>query len=140
MKTRTKRVLILLLGVLALAIGGIAWLGYSWFSPDSARNRASAIDCILTWGRLAPFPISAQQFSITTHGTMFTRAFSASFIAPAADIEQWLQQSPGTREVVPTTPTPCVRHFQIAPGGGAQHAEVTVDDTKHQVSIYVYWS
>ena len=71
---------------------------------------------------------------------MFTRAFRASFVAPAADIEQWLQQSPGTREALPATPSPGVRHFEIAPGGGAQHAEATVDDTQHKVSIYVYWS
>jgi hypothetical protein len=132
--------LIVLLSVLALATGGIAWLSYTWLAPDSARNRASAIDCTLSWGRLAPFPASAQQFSITAHGTMFTRAFRASFVAPQSDIEQWLQRSPGTREVVPSSPSAGVRHFQIAPGGGAQHAEVSVDDTKHQVSIYVFWS
>src|SRR5436853_7285397 len=114
MKNRTKRILVLVFGMLALVIGGITWFGYSWFSPHSARNRASAIDCTLNWGRLAPFPISAQQLSITTHGTMFTRAFRASFIAPAADIERWLQQSPGTCEVLPTTPTLGVRHCQIA--------------------------
>lgn len=140
MKTKPKRVRIVLLSVLALAVAGIAWLGYTWLSPHSARNRASAIDCTLTWGRLAPFPTSAKQFSIIAHGTMFTRAFRASFVAPQSDIELWLKQSPGTREVVPTLPSPGVRHFQIAPGGGAHHAEVTVDDTNHQVSIYVYWS
>ena len=71
---------------------------------------------------------------------MFTRGFHASFVAPAADIDQWLQQSPGTREASPTTPSLGLRHFEIAPGGGASHAEVTVDDIQHCVSIYVYWS
>lgn len=140
MKTRTRRILLVLCGVFALGIGGVAWLDYTLFSPESSRNRASAIDCTLTWGRLAAFPASAQQFSITVHGSMFTRAFRASFIAPPADIEQWLQQSPGTREALPTTPSPGVRHFEIFPGGGAQHAEVTVDDTRHRVSIHVNWS
>lgn len=139
MKIKTK-VLIVLLSVLALGSGGIAWLTYSWLAPDSSRNRASAFDCTLSWGRLAPFPASAQQFSITAHGTMFTRAFRASFVAPQSEIEEWLQKSPGTREAAPTFPSPTIRHYQIAPGGGAQHAEVTVDDAKHQVSIYVYWS
>ncbi len=140
MKTRTKRILLVLCGVFVLGISGVGWLDYTLFSPDSSRNRASAIDCTLTWGRLAAFPASAQQFSITVHGTTFTRAFRTSFIAPPSDIEQWLQQSPGTREVLPTTPSPGVRHFEITPGGGAQRAEVTVDDTQHHVSIYVYWS
>jgi hypothetical protein len=140
MKNRTKRILLVLCGVLVFGGSGIAWLGYSFLSPNSSRNRASAIDATLTWGRLAPLPPSAQQFVISTQGSMFTRAFRASFVASAADIEQWLQQSPGTREVSPEISSPSVRHFQIAPGGGAQHAEVTVDDTQHRVSIYVYWS
>ena len=71
---------------------------------------------------------------------MFSRGFRVSFVAPAAEIDQWLQQSPGTREAIPSSPSPGTRHYRIAPGGGAQHAEVTVDDTQHRVSIYVYWS
>ena len=103
-------------------------------------NRQSAIDCTLEWGRLAPFPASAEQFSITTHGNMFSREFRASFIASPTEIERWLKESPGTRQAVPTTPFPGVRKFQIAPGGGAQFAEVSVDDAKHQVFIVVSWS
>ncbi len=137
MKPRTKRILLWVGCVLLI---GIAWLGYFFFSRNSPRNQASAIDCTRIWGRLAPFPASAQQLSIDTEGSAFTRAFRSTFIAPPADIEQWLQQSPGTREALPTTPSPGVRHFEIAPGGGAQWAEVTVDDTNHRVSIYVYWS
>jgi hypothetical protein len=140
MKPRTKRILLWVCGVFLIGMCGIAWLGYTFLSPNSSGNRSSAIDCTLTWGRLAPFPASAQQFTITTEGSAFTRAFRVTFIAPPGDIEQWLQQSPGTRDTVPTTPSPGVRHFKIPPGGGAQWAEVTVDDTNHRVSIYVYWS
>ena len=140
MKQSPKRIFLLLCGVVVLGASGLAWLGYSFLSPNSSLNRVSAIEAALTWGRLAPFPASAQQFVVSTQGSVFTRAFRASFIAPAADIEKWLQQSPGTREASPETPSPRVRHFQIIPGGGAQHAEVTVDDTQHRVSIYVYWS
>ena len=140
MKPSTKRIRNWVGSVFLVGIWGIAWLGYSFFSPNSSRNRASAIDCTLTWGRLAPFPTSAQQFSITTEGGAFTRAFRATFIAPPADIEQWIQQSPGTRSVQPSSPSPGIRHFEIAPGSGAAWAEVTVDDTNHRVSIYVYWS
>ena len=140
MKPRTKRILLWVCGVFFVGVCGAAWLGYTLFSPNSSRNRASAIDCTLTWGRLAPFPASAQSFTISTTGNMFTRGFRSSFTAPAADIEQWLQQSPGTRGIQPSSPSPGIRHFEIAPGGGAQFAEVTVDDTNHHVSIYVYWS
>jgi hypothetical protein len=144
MKIRTKRLLVTLVLVLGsiLVFGAAAasWFAYSFLSPDSSRNRASAIDCTLEWGRLDPFPPSAQQLTITTHGGMFTREFRTSFVAPSADIDEWLQIAPGTREAVVTVPSPGVRHFQIAPGGGAAFAEVIVDDTQHRVSIKVYWS
>jgi hypothetical protein len=143
MKTRTKRLLTvsLLLGsVLVFGAAGVSWLAYSLLSPDSSLNRASAINCTLEWGRLAPFPPSAQHLTITAHGSMFTREFRTFFVAPPADIEEWLHRSPGTDEAVVTTPSAGVRHFQIKPGGGAEFAEVTVDDTQHSVSIYVYWS
>jgi hypothetical protein len=112
------------------------------FSGESGTPlfKQSAISATLKWGRLAPFPSTAEQFSITTEGNMFTRAFHASFTAPPSDIEQWLRESPGTREVSPTTPSPGIRRFQIVPGGGAQRAEVIVDDTENRVSVYVCWS
>lgn len=71
---------------------------------------------------------------------MFSRWFRVRFVAPADEIERWLSESPGTREAAPMTDSPGIRHFDIEPGGGAQHAEVDVDDTEHSVSIYVYWS
>jgi hypothetical protein len=140
MQTRTKRIVLILCGIFVLGGGGFAWLGYTLFCPESASNRASAINCTLAWGRLAPFLQSAQQFHISVGGTLFTRRFRASFVAPPPDIEQWLQQSPGPREATLTTPSPGVRHFEITPGEGAMHAEVIVDDVRHCVSIYVYWS
>ena len=121
-------------------ICGLALFGYLLVSPNSFLNRPGAMRCIFEWGRLAPFPESAQVSFISTSGGMFTRGFRVSFTAPAADIERWLQQSPGTRDAIPDVPAPGVRHFQIDPGGGAQGAEVSVDDKSHRVSIRVYWS
>ncbi len=140
MKTRTRRLLVVLGGVLLLGVAGVPWLVSSYLSAKDREDRASAIDATLVWGRLAPFPASAQEVAITAEGSMFTREFRASFVAPAADIEEWLQRSPGTREAVPTAPSPGVRHFQITAGGGASFAEVTVDDTQQRVFIHVYWS
>ena len=71
---------------------------------------------------------------------MFTRAFRASFSAPIEDVEQWLRESPGTREATLERPSPSTRRFLIRPGGGAQWAEVTVDDSSGEVRIYVCWS
>ena len=124
-------------------VGGVVFVAVGFacvVMVFKVANRQSAIDCTLEWGRLAPFPASAEQFSITTHGNMFTREFRASFMASPAEIERWLQESPGTRQTLPTTPSPGVRKFEIKPGGGAQFAEVSVDDVKHQVFIVVSWS
>jgi hypothetical protein len=127
-------------GVTAI-VAFIALVAYV-FSADSRYplDEQSAMRCTLEWGRLQPFPPSAQQITITRQGNAFTRGFRASFTAPTADIERWLDESSGTRAVVPTTPTGGVRHFEITPGRGAQHAEVNVDDARHCVSIYVDWS
>ena len=92
--------------VILIVASCFALLGYLVLSVNSPLNRPSAIRCILEWGRLAPFPESARQFSLSTTGSMFTREFQASFTAPATDIEQWLQQSPGTRDVIPDVSLP----------------------------------
>ena len=112
---------------------------FTWESRPP-EDYQSAVECTLEWGRLSPFPPSAQHLAIKIEGGFFTRSFRVSFTAPPADIERWLQASPGTRETSSTTPSPGIRHFQIAPGGGANRAEVSVEDTTNQVSIYVSWS
>ena len=123
-----------LLGVAGLVcIVGIFFVYRVW-------DRHEMLRVILIWGRLAPLPTSVQNVTITKEGGMFTRAFRASFFAPVADIEQWLRESPGTREVTPERPSPTTRRFLISPGNRAQHAEITVDDSSGAVRIYVYRS
>ncbi len=103
-------------------------------------ERGQQLEIPLAWARLAPYPNTARDLRASTSGGPFTRAFRVSFSAPAADIEQWLQNSPGTQGNSPERPSANKRRFLISPGAGAQHAEVTVDDSSGVVSIYVYWS
>jgi len=110
------------------------------FCTCGVRDRHEMLRVTLIWGRLAPLPATAQDFTITEEGNMFTRSFRASFTAPVADVERWLRDSPGTRDVAPERPSPSTRRFLISPGDGAQHAEVTVDDSSGAVKIYVCWS
>ncbi len=132
---RLRRLLICAtVGLVCVALGAFV---FEEFRRGEERQR---LEIPREWARLAPYPASARGLRATTSGTMFTRSFRVYFSAPAADIERWLRDSPGTREATPDRPSPGKRHFAIAPGGGAQHAEVTVDDAAGTVSIYVHWS
>jgi hypothetical protein len=102
-------------------------------------NERSAINATLKWGRLATFPQSASDFVITPEGNMFTRAFRVSFSAPPEDIARWVNESPGLREEHPNKEG-SLRKYSIKPGGGAQHAEVVINDSTNQVRVYVAWS
>jgi hypothetical protein len=118
---------------LALFIGAV--LAFRW------HDRRSMMTATLEWARLAPFPASARDVAIHTEGNMFTRGFRAHFAAPRPDIDAWLNASPGPREASPPELiAPRRRHFDIKPGGGAVHAELTVDDAAETVDVYVYWS
>jgi hypothetical protein len=132
-----------LLGCGLLAFLGIliaVVLGYYLFSPNSSLNRKSTIQTVMEWGRLADFPVPPKKLSIQATGSMFTRGFRVRFQAPAAEVEKWLKASPGIGDSALERPTSTTRKYSIRPGGGAQHAEVIVDDQTHTVMIYVYWS
>ncbi len=129
--SRTK-----VLSAVGLASGLLLAL-YVWSERTEQRQR---LEIPREWARLAPYPSSAKDLRASTSGSGFSRAFQVSFSAPVPDIEQWLKASPGTRDVLPTRPSPEKRPYAISPGGGAQHAEVTVDETSGLVSIYVHWS
>lgn len=120
--------------VICLLVAAAGFLVYRY------EQRKSMIACTMEWGRLASFPQSMRDFTITAEGSMFTRGFRSSFKADPATIEQWISRSPGLKETTPDKSKAGYRKYAIKPGGGAQHAEVTIDDTTHEVRIYVYWS
>jgi hypothetical protein len=99
-----------------------------------------AIETSRQWARLDPFPASATQIEVDTKGGMFTREFIVTFTSPLADINAWLAVSPGTAGAMPDMALNGVRVYQITPGGGAQFAEVKVDDKAEKVTIHTYWS
>jgi hypothetical protein len=122
-----------LLGIAALV--GIVGLFFAYRTWERQQMLRQA----LAWARLAPLPASSQGFTIAKEGSMFTRAFRISFTAPVADVERWLNDSPGPRENTPEQTSATARRFLISPGGGAQHAEVTIENSG-AVRIDVYWS
>ncbi len=114
--------------------------------PSNARDnqdpgkQAEMIALVLEWGRLAPFPTNATNVSVKTEGGSFSRSFRANFVAPKQDIQEWIDNSPGLNEVTPKElPDNKVRYI-VAPGGGANRFEVTIDYRLNKVDMYVSWS
>lgn len=117
--------------MLILGVGGYVYL--------RIENYYGGFDATKEWARLNDYPASATDFTVKTRGGPFTREFTVTFVAPLEDIDAWLNQSPGTKDVTPTTKG-FVRRYEIEPGGGAQHAELEVDERTNTVWINAWWS
>ena len=117
-----------------------------YLSSSNARdNRNPAkqeamMTSVLEWGRLMPFPANATNISIETEGSSFTRSFRSSFVAPKQDIQTSIKDSPGINEATPQEISDNKVKYIIAPGGGANTAEVIIDFTLNKVDIFVSWS
>ncbi len=148
MKYRRNTILI----IAACVIGGlvISFAAYTAFNiiqilaPSNDRNnqdpsaQASMLECTQEWARLAPVPDSKEQFTISTEGGPFTRAFRASFVLPEDDLKDWVEASPGLRDA--GVEMEGIKNFAIEPGGGAMYAEAVIDFDSGLVKVYTYWS
>ena len=99
----------------------------------------SAIESSLAWSRMNRLPDSAEQIEAVTSGSAFSRQFEVSFRASRETIEAWLQESPGTQTAA-VSKVGSVTTYKVAPGAGAQFAQVTVDWSTLRVTIRTYWS
>lgn len=113
---------------LPLAVGGCWYL-----------QRQAALNTALKWTRLASPPSTATHYELQVDGSAFTREFRISFVAPPGDIAQWLGSSPGVADAV-ISKSGSITIYRIKPGGGAQFAEVQVDESSGVVTIRTYWS
>jgi len=142
--TKKPTKLIIIIASAVLLVGLFAFAGLFLISSNSRDNQDPAkqkemMALVLEWGRLAPFLASAINVSIETEGNSFTRSFRASFVAPKQDIQSWIKVSPGLNEATPDELADTKVQYIIAPGGGANKAEVTIDYGLNQVEIYVSW-
>ena len=143
-KTKLPRLIVAFASSLLLVVF-VAFAGLFLASSNSRDNQDPAkqkemMALVLEWGRLSPFPGGATNVSIETEGSSFTRSFHASFTAPKQDIQSWIKDSPGLNEITPEELSNNKVHYIVAPGGGANKAEVTIDYGLNQVEIYVSWS
>lgn len=128
------------LGTTIVAIICIAVLAWLFLDSQSPINRRSAIACTCEWAQLEPLPVPNGEVKIETKGGMFSREFVITFTAPPDTLLKWLQSSAGTKEAFTGKTTLTDTHLQIAPGGGAQFAEITISNCGTKVVIRTYWS
>ena len=100
---------------------------------------ADAIATAFMWARLAPLPAAAHDRHVQVRGSVFTREFIITFIAPPETIQGWISASPGPASA-PRVISGTVTTYKIVPGGGAEFAQVQVDRESGKVIIRTYWS
>src|SRR5690349_24690883 len=123
---RDARLMVRIVVCVMLALVGVG----AWMLTD---HPGSAIESARTWARLAPLPASAGQLDVRIRGNMFARIITITFEAPQADIDQWLQSSPGIRDAERTLLANGVERYVIKPFEAVE-AEVLVDTRAHAVS------
>ena len=137
--------IILFLMALFLSLGGLgAFLIIALGSPSlcsqSPSNRAYAIETARDWARLDSLPKSARNINTeSTGGAFTTQHFTITFEAPKEDIEAWLKDSPGTKDIVPTKLSDGSLKYSISPGGKAAFAELILSADGKTVWLNTYW-
>ena len=130
------RVLTRTLFVFAVMFVGVTISGYALYRSHVTAN---GLEVAQKWARMSPLPETAIGLHVGTRGGPFTREFTIRFNAPPDDLDSWLDSSPGTCNLKPVVNGQS-RIYNLEPGNGAMHAEVTVDDDTNLVVIHTYWS
>ncbi len=99
----------------------------------------SAVNVSREWARVAELPVPTWWVGVDTRGSAFTREFVLDFNASSEELDAWLAASPGIQDADITESGSQIT-YSIAPGGGAQFAEVVVDRETGAVRIRTYWS
>ena len=106
----------------------------------SSARRTDMANLSIRWGRFAPFPITASDFSIRTEGSPFTRTFIGSFNDSPQVVALWLENSPGIIDGESTVEPDGTTNYKLRTGEGASYGEVIVSPDKSHVSFQVSWS
>lgn len=117
------------------------WLSVLIFTfPTNDRDNAnpdksSMVECTLLWGRLAPFPSTAKDFTIYTEGNSFARTFRGSFSDAPENIQKWLEASAGFTEGRDDDGERVLKM-----GEGASYGTIVVSEGGTRVTFRVSWS
>jgi hypothetical protein len=128
----TQKQIFFLLALL-LVVGGVYLLLPGF-------QRGNMIECTMKWGRLAPFPKIAKNFTIETEGSAFTRTFIGSFSDTPETIQKWLKDSAGIQEGSQEIHLGKTHRYILKTGEGAAYGEVRVSTDGTTVDFKVSWS
>ena len=146
-KTKKKRLLVFALFILSLfsLISSFGWLFIVGMEgraacPDTPRNRQYAIELTQKWGGLKPLPKSAIIIHTNVTGGAFTRGVSVTFEGKPHEINNWLENSPGTKGLEPEKLENGNLKYDLEAREGAILAEVVVSANRTVVTIRGTWS
>jgi len=104
-------------------------------------DRSDAIEAAITWGGLADLPDAAEDISVGTEGSMFTRTFIVRFELDNDAIDAWIKKSARMKNIVPFTDEEGTQLYEIRPGEeGSIGGTVLIDRLNHRVMISMSWS
>ena len=135
MKKTLKRIGLGLLAIFVLLTGlfvvpHIANIVMPW-------DRADAIESAMESDGLHELPESADNVSVDTEGSLFTRDFIIEFNCNKNDLDNWIRKS-NLDKLTPTKDENGVEVYQVPGQNGAIGGHVYID--KNKVTIDMSWS
>lgn len=103
-------------------------------------QRTEAIETALTWGGLADLPENAEDISVKTAGSAFTREFTIEFRSDPEAIRTWVLQSGGLKEAEVYQRENGIIQYEVPGDQGAIGGFVIIDERNGWVQITMSWS
>jgi len=129
-KSRVGRRVAISLITLGCLVVGLGVLAFLILLTPSRHDETEMAQRALDFARLAKLPASATAIKADGTDGLFSGTFLLRFQAPAADIEAFLQQSPGLNGVTPMLLTPEQMCLPFPPDGArdGRHHCFTLDE------------
>ncbi len=95
----TGKLILQIIGVIAVMVIGLL---FAMMDPDTSPSSTNSIDLIRGYARMNPLPAKAQEIRVYQPDESPDKNLSLHFTARDAEIQNWLDISPGTHGVTPS--------------------------------------
>ena len=106
----------------------------------SPINQKIAVTNALEWSRLLELPDSAHNIEAETSGNIFTREIEVTFKASSEDIDKWISESPGTKNVIPIILSNGNSKYLVEKMEKVSFSELIIYKNENKVYLITYWS